>query len=368
MFSMNHQSQPSSEGALQLVELSEAALSARSLSEFVARMLPSVARMTNSGLAFLYIADSRLLAPFFFQCGFESEVEPEVERRCTEQFAHISSQTDLQPRLISFPADSGAAINLLSYPLRDKEKCIGLIGLGPREDVTLDSPAPWDRLLNILASMVSRLAERAKSDRQMAHLNAYLTVSSMLAQSIGLHGLLEAALYSCLEVVNAEAASVLLLDDEKRNFTFYQVEGPSKPVLETATFPADKGIAGAVLQALQAEVINDVQHDPRFYGRIDSESGFQTRNMIAVPLVAGEERIGVLELLNKSGSNPFTEEDRMVLVSIAEVIAFAIRNAKIFEYVADTYCKQRQGQASCKGCRRPLGSWTPCVKYREVEI
>jgi hypothetical protein len=58
----------------------------------------------------------------------------------------------------------------------------------------------------------------------------------------------------------------------------------------------------------------------------------------------------------------------MLLLSIAEEIAFAIRNAKTFEYVASTYCKQRQGQGSCKGCKRPLGSWTPCIKQQETGI
>lgn len=46
----------------------------------------------------------------------------------------------------------------------------------------------------------------------------------------------------------------------------------------------------------------------------------------------------------------------------AEEIAFAVRNAKIFELALNAYCKQRQGQSSCKGCKRPLGSWTPCAK------
>ena len=50
---------------------------------------------------------------------------------------------------------------------------------------------------------------------------------------------------------------------------FYQVEGPAKPVLAGATFPADKGLAGHVLQTQRSEVINDVQNDPRFYGKID---------------------------------------------------------------------------------------------------
>jgi hypothetical protein len=76
----------------------------------------------------------------------------------------------------------------------------------------------------------------------------------------------------------------------------------------------------------------------------------------------------VLEVLNKTGEGSFTEEEHMLLLSIAEEIAFAIRNARVFEYVVNSYCKQRQGQASCRGCERPLGSWTPCIKYREVVV
>jgi sigma-B regulation protein RsbU (phosphoserine phosphatase) len=171
-----------------------------------------------------------------------------------------------------------------------------------------------------------------------------------------------------MELVAAEEASVLLLDDEKENFRIYHVEGVAKPALEGATFPTDVGLAGSVLQSQRAEVINDVQSDPRFYRKMDSEFGYPTRNMIALPLVAGEEPVGVLEVINKAGGASFTEDESLLLLSISEEIAFAIRNAKVFEYVVNSYCKQRQGQPSCKGCDRPLGSWTPCVKYREVSI
>ncbi len=78
-----------------------------------------------------------------------------------------------------------------------------------------------------------------------------------------------------------------------------------------------------------------------------------------------KEKVGVLEVLNKVGGRPFTEEERLLLTFIAEEVAFAIRNAKLFEVVVKSYCKQRQGLNTCKGCKRPLGSWTPCVKYRE---
>jgi len=199
-------------------------------------------------------------------------------------------------------------------------------------------------------------------------LNTYLTVSSMLAESIELNELLEAATYCCMEAVSAEAASVLLLDDEKRNFLFYQVEGPAKPVLQGATFPIEVGIAGSVLREQRPQVINNLEGDRRFFERIDSKTGFHSRNMIAVPLVAGKEKVGVLEVLNKIDRGIFLDEECRLLVSIAEEIAFAVRNARVFEYVVGSYCKRLQGQSSCKGCHRPLGSWTPCQRYRTDKL
>ena len=204
--------------------------------------------------------------------------------------------------------------------------------------------------------------------RQARYLNTYLTVSSMVAQCLDPHELLEAVLNVIMETVSAEGASVLLLDENQANFQFYSIEGPAKQCLMAVTFPADKGIAGSILQAQRSEVVNDVHSDPRFFGKIDSEHGFVTQNLIAIPLTAGEEKIGVMEVLNKSGGEPFTDEERLLLDSIAEEIAFAIRNARIFEYVINSYCKQRQGQMSCKGCKRPLRSWTPCVKYLEKSL
>ncbi len=322
----------------------------------------------HSPSAFLYLVASQLHTCHFFQHGFQPEAASRIEKLCAEQFDRVSGEADLQPVSVSDSAAYGVVSNLESYALRDEKACIGLIGLVLQQEAVLTSSDLWRRLICSIANVISRLRECTRFERELTHLNTYLTVSSMLTQSLGLHELLEAALYCSMEAVSAEAASILLLDDEKKNFSFYQVEGPAKPVLMTATFPADKGLAGSVLQKQQSEVINAVRGAPRFYEKIDSESGFQTRNMIAIPLVAGEERIGVLEVLNKIDRDSFTEDERLLLLSIAEEIAFGIRNAKVFEYVASTYCKQRQGYGSCKGCKRPLGSWTPCVKYREASL
>jgi len=354
------------EQALRMVDLSEAALAAGSLEEFAKAALPVVAEMGRSDWSVLYVVDSQLPRLGFYQHGLAGERVDEIEKLCAEHFKQLSDQTDRQSVSVSADAAGTMGENLILYALRSEAKCVGLLGLRASE-ATAES-AFLDRVLSLLASGVCQLIEREKSKMQLTYLNTYLNVSSLLAQALDLHESLEVALQCCMEEVSAEAGSVLLLDEEKEKLRFYNVEGPAKQVLMTATFPADRGLAGAILRTQESEVINDVRNDPRFYGQIDSESGFTTRNMIAMPLTAGQEPIGVLEVLNKADGGSFTEEERLVLLSIAEEIAFAIRNAKLFDYVVNSYCKQRQGQSSCKGCKRPLGSWTPCVKYRETGV
>ena len=57
------------------------------------------------------------------------------------------------------------------------------------------------------------------------------------------------------------------LDEDGVKLEFYSLGGPSQEALQTTTFPADKGIAGAVLQNQKSEVINDVGQDPGFTAR-----------------------------------------------------------------------------------------------------
>lgn len=345
----------------QLLGLLEITLKAESMTEFATKALPAVAALTRASSAFLYFAAPPEDSPRFFSHGNWDQPDSECEQWCAEYVGQISASATL-PATATWGMD-----NLTVYPLAEngRTNLLGLMSAGGR---TTPPQEVWESLARLLAVGLNQLAERAKTARELAHLNAYLTVSSALAQSQGLHEQLEIALFCCRDLVAAEEASVLLLDDEKRNLRFYHVEGPGKGALDTATFPADKGLAGSALKSQQSEVVNDVAHDPRFYGQIDADFGFPTRNIIVIPLTAGEEKVGVLEVVNKSEGKDFTAEDRMLLLSIAEEIAFAIRNAKVFEYVANSYCKQRQGLASCKGCERPLGSWTPCVRYQEALI
>jgi hypothetical protein len=352
--------------ALALAEIGMEAAVARSLDGFARNVLPQAADILRADAAFLYAADPRLPKARFFQSGLPSRVRSAVKACCSERLASGDVPGGTIPLTPS--TGGGGRDKTQARALRADGACVGFFGvLGARSPAAVRDTI-WDHAADILGPTVDRLVTKYENEKQLAQLNTYMMVSSMLSQSMDLHELLNIVLNSCIEAVGAEAASVLLLDDEQTSFRFYQVAGPASPLLAGSTFPADKGIAGSVARLRTPEIVNDVASDSRFYGKLDTESGFATRNLIAIPLDAAGELVGVLEVLNKSEGSNFDDDDCVLLVTLAEEIAFAIRNAKIFEYVADTYCKQRQGRLSCKGCKRPLGSWTPCVKYREAAL
>lgn len=340
---------------LDLIAGVTAADDVESLAESV---LPTLARIGSVPTIVAHLSDARLGRPRSFAHGLDV-ASADLERACGDWLGRVFEAGD-EAAIASWDS---AGTSFALHPLAADGRVLGFLATPAAAE--LPATDLWHRVAAAVARSVDRLAERASTERKILHLNTYLTVSSMLAKSVDLAELLEIALYCSMETVGAEAASILLLDETKETFQFYRVEGVAKPLLGGATFPATEGIAGRVLETREAEIVNDAESDPRFYGQIDERTGYRTRNLMAIPLIAGDEPVGVLEVLNKEGGGPFTADERMILVSVADEIAFAVRNATVFDYVVNTYCKRRQGQSSCKGCERPLGSWTPCMRYRE---
>jgi Nif-specific regulatory protein len=138
----------------------------------------------------------------------------------------------------------------------------------------------------------------------------------------------------CREALNAEGASVLLLDRERHEFYFPFVSDDNSKVagvLAQMRVPADRGIAGAALQSGKALIVADAQNDPRLYRNVDHETGAVTRNIIAVPLISGHGIIGVLEVLNRRGGLPFDEDDLSLLESVSGSVTIAIENARLYD-------------------------------------
>lgn len=256
----------------------------------------------------------------------------------------------------------------MALPLQVSERSIGTLALRADANVAQHIITKSENLsfLPIVSSLLENAFSHELKNQKIRMLNLYQSVSSSLAYIGDLQELLTTITGIVTSELLCEESSVLFYDEDTNEFEFFTAFGETGMELVSKRFPADRGIAGRALREMKTQVVNDVQNDPDFYCAIDQEHDFQTNTIISAPLISGDERVGVINALNKIETHFFHKEDDQVLSAIADEVALAIKNAKLFEYVVNSYCKIRQGLNSCKGCKRPLKSWTPCVRQLEL--
>ncbi len=110
-------------------------------------------------------------------------------------------------------------------------------------------------------------------------------------------------------IFHARAASVLLLDEATDELVFEAVVGEGEDTLIGRRFPSGTGIAGWVLGTRQPLVLADVATDPRFSAEAAQSTGFVPKGIMAVPLLHGEEALGVLEVLDRPADARFRIEE-----------------------------------------------------------
>jgi len=169
-------------------------------------------------------------------------------------------------------------------------------------------------------------------------------VSEALFQYTHVDDMMRQALLAALEVIGADAGSLLLADSETRQLIFRSVVGPAADALQGKGIPWDEGIAGAVFSSGKPEVISRVKQDARHYTVTDAFTRYQSRDMIIVPLMRhGGNPIGVIEILN-TNAGQIHLDDLDTLVVLSAIAAAAIEQSKAFEAlrVKDVQLQQAQ--------------------------
>jgi Nif-specific regulatory protein len=176
--------------------------------------------------------------------------------------------------------------------------------------------------------------------RKSEELQTLLDISMSLQQYRYIDDLIMYIIHRIAEAMLVEAVSVILYDKRKGDFVFcWSSDVPDRAQrLNEIRFPANQGIAGSVFQNDKAEIILDVENDSRHYMGVDSTTEFKTKSMIAVPLRTKEDKIGVLEVLNKKQS-PFDKQDLNFLLTLAPIIAMALENARMYTELDKAYRK-----------------------------
>lgn len=177
--------------------------------------------------------------------------------------------------------------------------------------------------------MVVDTNKRTQLGRRVDRLERLIEISRSLNLTLNMRPLLHRIVVAAQEITEAAECSIMLLDRKSGQLHFEMAT--NLPGVRSIVVPMDGSVAGWVVRTGEPLVISDAHEDPRFYRKADEQSGFTTRSILAVPLIARENVIGVLQAVNKEGGVEFTEEDIELLTVLGNQAAVAVQNALLFQ-------------------------------------
>ncbi|MFB0525986.1 MAG: ATP-binding protein [bacterium] len=160
-----------------------------------------------------------------------------------------------------------------------------------------------------------------------------LDANRVLTSTLDLDRLLKVIMGQAKRVVNAEASSLMLLDEAKKELFFDVTVGGKGEKLRQIRLKLGEGIGGWVAKEGKPLMVTDARKDPRFFVKADEVTKFKTKSILCVPLRIKERIIGVTEAINQVGRGYFIDEDREIFEAFASQAAIAIENARLFQNI-----------------------------------
>jgi signal transduction histidine kinase len=177
----------------------------------------------------------------------------------------------------------------------------------------------------------------AHLEERIAVLERMVEVNQTITSTLDLNHLLGIIAQVAAELTRTESASILLLDKNTGELYFLTVTGDEEDEVKRVKVPLEGSIAGWIFTHNEPLIIHDPQKDPRHYQAVQKKTGFLIHSLMGAPLNFGGETIGVIEVINRSAKEAFTEQDLQTLMALAAQAAIAIQNAELLSKLKRAY-------------------------------
>jgi phosphoserine phosphatase len=171
---------------------------------------------------------------------------------------------------------------------------------------------------------------------KLEDLQKLLAISRSMVAASDLDTLLHLIVERSMELLGAERATLFLYDPARD-----QLISRIAHKAEEIRMPADRGVAGACIRTRAVINVADAYADGRFNPEIDRQTGFRTRNILAIPLNDySDDLVGVLEVINKR-SGSFGRYEITLAETLAAQAGVAIQRANLIQHYLEMQKMQR---------------------------
>lgn len=151
-------------------------------------------------------------------------------------------------------------------------------------------------------------------------------VGRIMASDLQLFEMLQKTADAIHELLGYPNVDLPLLDESDGKTLVVRIRGGSykRQIEHEDRIPIERGVMGAAIRERRTQRVNDVTADPRY---VQPPSGIAVRAELAVPILHAGRALGVV---NIEGDEPFTDLDVELLEMLADHLAIAIENARLF--------------------------------------
>ncbi|GAP14078.1 histidine kinase [Longilinea arvoryzae] len=221
----------------------------------------------------------------------------------------------------------------LCVPLNTGAETIGLLSLADREPNVYYTQEQLG-LLQAIADQVAGAIVKARllgeAERRTRQLTTLNEVTRQLTSTLELKPLLSNILNKAVEILNCEAGSLLMVDDQTDDLVISVAVGEVADTLVGQRVPAGSGVVGKSVRTCLPVMVNDVQKSSDWFSKPDKQTGFVTRALLVIPLMVQDRVIGVIEVINRRDGLAFTIDDQDLLSAFAAQAGVAIQNARLY--------------------------------------
>jgi phosphoserine phosphatase RsbU/P len=252
----------------------------------------------------------------------------------------------------------------LAVPMLARNMLVGIIDV---QSTRINAYSEYDRaLLRLIASRVAVSIDNARLyrrvERQNRTLKTLARISQEFASILELDELLSKLAVTMRTVINYDAFSILLMDEQQKLLR-HRVSVRHDQRVNIDNIPLGKGITGAAAVSREPVRVDDTSIDPRYIA-----SHPDIRSEVAVPLIVKHRVVGVMDLESDRVAF-FTDDHVRTLTLLAPQIAASVENARLYEEVAQ---RQRRMEEDLKAARE-LQTWllpteAPEVPHLEIAI
>lgn len=244
------------------------------------------------------------------------------------------------PRSAGFPPNHPVMRTFLGVPIRSGERQLGQIYLTEKEggeEFTADD----ETIIQMLAAYAAVAIQNARMLEELRRRDAELTlrnqdlallndVASALTSSLELDEILNKTLALVMNYAGVEAGEIFLVEEDRQTLRLVLHRGQAAEAFWGRNrFQIGEGVIGLVAQGRQPFLTDNIAKDSRFLRESVVRAGF--RSMVCVPLVSGENLMGVLSVFRR-GSGTLEARSVELLTAVGRWAGLAIENARLHSH------------------------------------